>query len=82
LKKSATHDQTLLETSAKAEESEGIKREKRFGGRARCMAQTREKPRIEIGSMDDGHSAGPLFWLVFFLTFSLLFLTLSFDNFF
>jgi hypothetical protein len=45
------------------------------------MAQTREKPRIEIGSMDDGHSAGPFFGLCF-LTFSLLFLTLSFDNFF
>jgi hypothetical protein len=40
------------------------------------VAQTREKPQAEIGSMDDGHSSIPFCWL--FFTFSLLFLILSF----
>jgi hypothetical protein len=64
---SAKHDQMLLETSAKAEESNGIKTGKKVRWKgARCVAQTREKPRAEIGSRDDGHSSIPFFGFCFF----------------
>jgi hypothetical protein len=65
---SAKHEQKFLETSAKAEDSEGIKREKRFGGRGKvCGADPRE---TTSRNWLDGHSSVPFLLLFFFYFFS------------
>jgi hypothetical protein len=67
----------LLKTSAKAEESKGIKRGKMFGGRGQGVWRRPErnhKQKLARWTMD----TPPFLFVGFFFTFSLLFLILSF----